>query len=105
MVTPSMSLHITQAVEDGTSRFQPEPVGTHSSGVLGQLSRCPSQASASQKLILELKAISDELGASEEQQLRNYMSLLNVERGMSINFRQPGRKQGKTRLDVRELAS
>jgi GxxExxY protein len=39
-----------------------------------------------EKLIVELKAISGELGASEEQQLRN------------------GRKQGKTTLDIRELA-
>jgi len=45
-----------------------------------------------------------ELGASEEQQLRNYMTILNVQRGMLINFQQPGRKQGKTKLDIRELA-
>jgi len=56
------------------------------------------------KLIVELKAISGELGASEEQQLRNYMTSLEVERGMLINFQQPGRKQGKTKLDIRELA-
>ncbi|MBV9180454.1 MAG: GxxExxY protein [Acidobacteria bacterium] len=56
-----------------------------------------------EKLIVELKAISGELGASEEQQLRNYMSILNVRRGMLINFQQPGRKQGETRLDIREL--
>src|SRR5215471_12592916 len=57
-----------------------------------------------EKLIVELKAISGELGASEEQQLRNYMTLLNVKRGMLINFQQPGRKQGKTKLDIREIA-
>ena len=57
-----------------------------------------------EKLIVELKAISGELGASEEQQLRNYMTILNVQRGMLINFQQPGRKQGKTKLDIRELA-
>ena len=56
------------------------------------------------KLIVELKAINGELGASEEQQLRNYMTSLEVERGMLINFQQPGRKQGKTKLDIRELA-
>jgi GxxExxY protein len=56
-----------------------------------------------EKLIVELKAISGELGASEEQQLRNYMTILNVRRGMLINFQQPGRKQGKTKLDIREL--
>ena len=59
---------------------------------------------ASEKLIVELKAISGELGASEEQQLRNYMTILKVQRGMLINFQQPGRKQGKTKLDIRELA-
>jgi len=58
----------------------------------------------SEKLIVELKAISGDLGASEEQQLRNYMAILNVQRGMLINFQQPGRKQGKTKLDIRELA-
>ena len=55
------------------------------------------------KLIVELKAISGELGAAEEQQLRNYMKILKVERGMLINFQQPGKKQGKTKLDIREL--
>jgi len=54
-------------------------------------------------LIVELKAISGELGASEEQQLRNYMNILKVENGLLINFQQPGRKQGKTKLDVREI--
>lgn len=56
------------------------------------------------KLIVELKAISGELGASEEQQLRNYMTILNVKRGLLINFQQPGRKQGKTKLDIREVS-
>lgn len=56
-----------------------------------------------EKVVVELKAISGELGASEEQQLRNYMTILNVKRGMLINFQQPGRKQGKTELDIREL--
>ena len=54
---------------------------------------------------VELKAISGDLGASEEQQLRNYMTILNVNRGMLINFQQPGRKQGKTRLNIRAIAS
>ena len=56
------------------------------------------------KLIVELKAICGELGAAEEQQLRNYMTILNVAHGMLINFQQPGKKQGKTKLDIRELA-
>ncbi len=55
------------------------------------------------KIIVELKAVSGELGASEEQQLRNYMRILGIERGLLINFQHPGRKQGKTRLETREL--
>lgn len=43
------------------------------------------------------------LGASEEQQLRNYMTILNVKCRLLINFQQPGRKQGKTKLDIREV--
>ena len=54
-------------------------------------------------LIVELKAIIGELGPSEEQQLRNYMTILNVKHGLLINFQQPGRKQGKTKLDIREI--
>jgi hypothetical protein len=34
---------------------------------------------------VELKAISGELGTSEEQQFRNYLMILNVKRGMLIN--------------------
>ncbi len=56
-----------------------------------------------EKLIVELKAISGELGVSEEQQLRNYLRILRVGRGLLINFQQPGKKQGKTRLDIREV--
>ena len=40
-----------------------------------------------EKLIVELKAISGKLGASEEQQLQNYMTILNVKRGMLICLR------------------
>jgi len=56
-----------------------------------------------EKVIVELKAISGELGASEDQQLRNYLKILNVKRGLLINFQQPGRKQGTTKLDIREV--
>jgi GxxExxY protein len=56
-----------------------------------------------ENLVLELKAISGELGASEEQQLRNYLRILEINRGLLINFQQPGKKQGKTRLDIREV--
>lgn len=56
-----------------------------------------------EKLIVELKVISGELRASEEQQLRNYLNILNLKRGLLINFQQSGKKQGKTRLDIREV--
>jgi GxxExxY protein len=56
-----------------------------------------------ENLVLELKAISGELGASEEQQLRNYLRILKINRGLLINFPQPGKKPGKTRLDIREV--
>ena len=45
-----------------------------------------------EKLIVELKAISGELGASEEQQLRNYLRILKLKRGLLINFQQPVEK-------------
>jgi hypothetical protein len=52
-----------------------------------------------------LKAVASELGACEEQQLRNYMKILGVECGLLINFQTPGRKQEKTRLEIREIAA
>ena len=58
-----------------------------------------------EKVIVELKAISGQLGASEEQQLRNYLKILNVNRGLLINFQQPGRKQGTTKLEIREVTN
>jgi PD-(D/E)XK nuclease superfamily len=45
----------------------------------------------------------DRLGACEEQQLRNYMNILGVDCGLLINFQTPGRKPGKTRLEIREV--
>ena len=58
-----------------------------------------------QKVVVELKAVSSELGECEENQLRNYMKILGVESGLLINFQTPGRKQGKTRLEIREIAA
>jgi len=55
-----------------------------------------------EKIVVELKAISSELGASEEQQLRNYMKILRIDRGLLINFQHLGKKQGKTRLEMRD---
>jgi GxxExxY protein len=56
-----------------------------------------------QAVVVELKAISSELGECEEKQLKNYMRILDVDRGLLINFQMPGRKQGKTQIEVREI--
>jgi GxxExxY protein len=58
-----------------------------------------------ERVIVELKAVSGELGASEEQQLRNYMKILEVRYGILINFQHPGKKTGKTRLEIRDVRS
>jgi GxxExxY protein len=55
------------------------------------------------KVILELKAVGSTLGASEEQQLKNYMKILKVKYGLLINFQLPNRKEGKTKLEVKEI--
>lgn len=57
-----------------------------------------------QKLIVELKAVGGEMGAAEEQQLRNYMKILKIKDGLLINFQQPGRNQKKTRLEIKEVS-
>jgi GxxExxY protein len=56
-----------------------------------------------EKIIVELKAVGGEMGAAEEQQLRNYMKLLGIGRGLLINFQQPGKSSKKTRLEIREI--
>lgn len=58
-----------------------------------------------QRVVVELKAVSSELGACEEQQLRNYMRILGVGSGLLINFQAPGRKQGMTQLEIREVVT
>jgi len=55
------------------------------------------------KVIVELKAVGSEMGAAEEQQLRNYMKILKIKQGLLINFQQPGRKEGKTQLEIKEV--
>lgn len=55
------------------------------------------------KVIIELKAVGGEMGAAEEQQLRNYMKILGVKGGLLINFQQPGKSTKKTRLEVRQI--
>ena len=59
----------------------------------------------SQQVIVELKAVSGDLGECEERQLKNYMNILGVDRGLLINFQTPGRKQGKTQIEIREVES
>lgn len=59
----------------------------------------------SQQVIVELKAVSSDLGECEEKQLRNYMNILGVDCGLLINFQAPGRKQGKTQIEIREVES
>lgn len=56
------------------------------------------------KIIVELKAIAGNMGYAEEQQLRNYMGTLRIEKGLLINFQQPGKKEGKTEIDIREVS-
>jgi GxxExxY protein len=55
------------------------------------------------KMVVELKAVGGELGAAEEQQIKNYMKILRIERGLLINFQQPGRNPKKTKLELREI--
>jgi GxxExxY protein len=56
-----------------------------------------------QVVVVELKAISSKLGECEEKRLKNYMRILDVDCGLLINFQMPGRKQGKTQIEVREI--
>jgi GxxExxY protein len=55
------------------------------------------------KMVVELKAVGGELGASEEQQLKNYMKILKIGRGLLINFQQPGKNPRKTKLEMKEI--
>ena len=57
-----------------------------------------------QKLILELKAVSGSLGSAEEQQIKNYMKRLKIKYGLLINFQQPGKKEGATKLEIVETS-
>ena len=55
------------------------------------------------KIVVELKAVSGEMGAAEEQQLKNYMRTLKIKQGLLINFQQPGRREGKTKLEIKDI--
>jgi GxxExxY protein len=48
-------------------------------------------SSKREKIVVELKATPTKMGAPERQQLRNYMKLLGIDKGLLINFTQPGR--------------
>jgi GxxExxY protein len=54
-------------------------------------------------IVVELKAVASKMGACEAQQLRNYMKILGLQWGLLINFQMPGRKDGKTELEIREV--
>ena len=56
-----------------------------------------------EQIVVEFKAVSGELGAPEERQLRNYMKILKTKRGLLINFQQPGRNPRKTKLEIKEV--
>lgn len=45
------------------------------------------------KIIIELKAVSSKLSLKEEVQLKKYMEVLNISKGVLINFPQPDSKK------------
>ncbi len=55
-------------------------------------------------IVLELKAVGGSMGAAEEQQLKNYLKILKLKHGILINFQQPGKKEGKTQLEFKEVS-
>lgn len=57
---------------------------------------------AKERVILELKAVGGIMGASEEQQIRNYMKILKIKHGLLINFQLPKNK-GKAALEIKEV--
>lgn len=54
------------------------------------------------KAVVELKATGSEMGPAEERQLKNYLKILKIKRGLLINFQQPTKK-GKTQLEIKEI--
>jgi GxxExxY protein len=55
------------------------------------------------KMVVELKAVGGEMGIPEEQQLKNYMKIMKINRGLLINFQQPGKREGKTNLEIKPV--
>jgi GxxExxY protein len=59
--------------------------------------------SGRERIVVELKAVGGELGAAEEQQLKNYLKILGLRQGLLINFQQPGKSQRKTKIELKEV--
>ena len=55
------------------------------------------------KVVVELKAVGGEMGANEEQQIKNYMEIMGIKQGLLINFQQPGKKTEKTKIEIKEI--
>jgi len=49
----------------------------------------------SERLIVELKAVGSSISSPEEQQLRNYLNHLGIQKGLLINFPQPSASKKK----------
>jgi GxxExxY protein len=56
-----------------------------------------------ERLVVELKAVGGQMGIPEEQQLKNYLKILNFKEGLLINFQQPGKRDGNTEIEFREV--
>jgi len=55
------------------------------------------------KIVIELKAIGGKIGPLEEQQLKTYMKILKINKGLLINFQQP-KKEGKSQIEIKEIS-
>jgi len=55
-------------------------------------------------IVVELKAVSQSMGQHEEQQLRNYMKILNVKKGLLINFQQLGSPKKATKPEIKPVS-
>ncbi|MBI4991996.1 MAG: GxxExxY protein [Candidatus Harrisonbacteria bacterium] len=56
------------------------------------------------RVVLELKAVGSELGASEEQQIKNYMRILKIKIGLLINFQKPKEEgKGRSQIEIKEV--
>ena len=55
------------------------------------------------KVIVELKAVSSKLSLKEEVQVRKYMEVLGIDKGVLINFLQPDSKQTPDEPEIRVI--